>query len=76
MKSLICILVSVLLITSCNRPAENAADNQKRPDSLNQVLYTQVMEVHDEIMPNMEKIYKLKQEIEVQIANTDRKSVV
>ncbi len=70
MKSLICILVSLLLIISCRRPSENAIDNQTSPDSLNQVLYSQVMEVHDEIMPGMEKIYKLKQDIEVQIANT------
>lgn len=68
MKSLTKLLFILLLLSACSKPSENA--NLKTPDSLNQVLYGQVMEVHDEITPNMEKIYKLKQSIEEQIANT------
>lgn len=68
MKPLVYLLFVILFISSCSRPTENKT--VVAPDSLNQVLYKQIMEVHDEIMPGMEKIYKLKQDIEVQIANT------
>ena len=68
MKSFTKLLSVLLLLSACGRPTENTS--RQTPDSLNQVLYGQVMEVHDEIMPNMEKIYKLKQDIEVQIAST------
>jgi len=36
----------------------------------NQALYDEVMKVHDEVMPKMNDIYKLKEELKDQIANT------
>jgi proline dehydrogenase len=36
----------------------------------NQALYDEVMKVHDEVMPKMNDIYKLKEELKNQIANT------
>ena len=39
-------------------------------DNPNQVLYDQVMDVHDELMPQMEDLYKLKKELQDKIAAT------
>ena len=36
----------------------------------NQALYDEVMKVHDEVMPKMNDIYKLKEELKQQIAST------
>jgi regulator of replication initiation timing len=36
----------------------------------NQALYDEVMKVHDEVMPKMDDIYKLKQELKKQIADS------
>ena len=36
----------------------------------NQALYEQVMEIHDEVMPKMEDIYKIKSQLQEQIANS------
>ena len=41
---------------------------QKTQD--NQSLYDEVMKVHDEVMPKMDDIYKLKQELKKQIADS------
>src|SRR6186997_2874672 len=35
----------------------------------NQALYDEVMKVHDEVMPKMDDIYKLKQELKKQISD-------
>ena len=36
----------------------------------NQALYNEVMKVHDEVMPKMNEIYALQEELKNQIANT------
>jgi hypothetical protein len=38
--------------------------------SENQVLYNEVMKIHDEVMPKMNDIYKKKEELKNKIANT------
>jgi regulator of replication initiation timing len=39
-------------------------------ESPNQALYDQVMDVHDEVMPKMDEIMKLKRSLQDQIANS------
>ena len=41
----------------------------------NQALYDEVMKVHDEVMPKMDDIYKLKQELKKQIADSSTLAV-
>ena len=73
MKSLPKILF-LLLLTACGKSGEHASHDHEEGamdgDSPNQALYNQVMGVHDEVMPKMEDIYKLKKELMEQIANT------
>src|SRR5688572_21774819 len=46
---------------------------QKTQD--NQSLYNEVMTVHDEVMPKMDDIYKLKQELKKQIADSSNLAI-
>ena len=76
-------LSSFLILIACGKTSEHAGhdmDGDNDNDSPNQALYNQVMDIHDEVMPKMEDIYKLKKDFLEEIANTqgmpDRKSVV
>ena len=61
MKTILTVLSFVVLslVWSCG---------EKKQD--NQALYDEVMKVHDEVMPKMDDIYKLKQELKKQISDT------
>ena len=61
MKTILPVLSFVVLslVLSCG---------EKKQD--NQALYDEVMKVHDEVMPKMDDIYKLKQELKKQISDT------
>jgi hypothetical protein len=50
-------LVLFVLIAGCNSKKDN------------QALYDEVMKVHDEVMPKMNDIYKLKEELKKEIAD-------
>ena len=52
-------LVMLTLVLGCG---------EKKQD--NQALYDEVMKVHDEVMPKMDDIYKLKQELKKQISDS------
>ncbi|MEK6782729.1 MAG: OmpA family protein [Bacteroidota bacterium] len=67
MKSASKFLVLLLLLAACGKSTQT---EQPDGDNPNQDLYNQVMAVHDEIMPKMEVIYKLKEGIEEKISNT------
>ena len=74
MKSITIILFSVLLLSACAKPAGHSEADQDSSSTdganPNEALYSQVMDVHDEVMPKMEDIYKLKKDLQDQIANT------
>ena len=69
MKSLPKILFALLILTACGRSGEKK-DGSIGGDSTNQILYDQVMVVHDSIMPKMEDIYNLKKDIAEKAGNT------
>jgi hypothetical protein len=45
-------------------------DTHREEEGGNQALYDEVMKVHDEVMPKMDNIYKLKGQLKEKIANT------
>ena len=69
MKKLFLFLaVGTITLLGCGRSQENqsgvsAADN----GDPNQVLYDQVMNIHDEVMPKTDDLFKLKQKLQEQI---------
>lgn len=60
----------VLVLAACTKSQENTSEAANDSGSPNQVLYDQVMDVHDEVMPKMDEIMKLKRSLQEQIANT------
>jgi regulator of replication initiation timing len=65
--------ISILAITfaSCTHSGkhDHHASDSTSIESPNQVLYDQVMDIHDEIMPRVEDIYQLKKELKEKIAS-------
>jgi hypothetical protein len=74
MKSihLVLFLSMLALASACQKSESTHADghsDHQEAEGGNQKLYEEVMEVHDEVMPKMNDIYKLKEELKKQIAN-------
>lgn len=73
MKILATILSVGLFIslTSCNKSGKHEHAEENAPSgNPNQALYDQVMDIHDEVMPKTDEIYKLKKELQDKIAKT------
>jgi TolA-binding protein len=74
MKSIANVLFAFTLLVACGKTAEQSDHDhdstEADSESPNEALYNQVMDVHDEVMPRMEDIYKLKKDLQEQIANT------
>jgi hypothetical protein len=69
------LLFSILIVTAlaCGKSDKHDNHHDHGPasgDNPNQALYDQVMDVHDELMPQMEDLYKLKKELQEKIAAT------
>src|SRR6185295_2450777 len=70
MKSLL-VIASCLVLFACGNTSEHAGhDMESDGDSPNQALYNQVIDIHDEVMPKMEDLYKFKQKCQDSIAHT------
>jgi hypothetical protein len=72
MKTLLNLLFFGLLITiSCNRSGKHEHAEENAPTgNPNQALYDEVMDIHDEVMPKTDEIYKLKKELQNKIVKS------
>ncbi len=77
MKTLISkylLLATLALLWGCGQKSSSEDhDHDGGPNAEeggNQALYDEVMKVHDEVMPKMNDIYKLKEQLKDKIANT------
>jgi len=75
MKSLPLIaLLAFFSILSCTKSADHSTmsqgSDQTQEEGPNQALYNQMMDVHDEVMPSMDEIMKLKRKLQEEIANS------
>jgi len=74
MKTIRNLLFIVFLgLIACGKTAEKEHDghgDMAPSENPNQALYDQVMDVHDEVMPRMDEIERLKRELRDKIANT------
>ncbi len=71
MKSILS-LTFLLFAVACTQKSEHAHHNpgNDTSDNPNQVLYNEVMDIHDEVMPKMEDLYNLKKDLTDKIAST------
>lgn len=61
----------LLFVFACSKQTEhNHSETDADSDNPNQVLYDQVMDIHDEVMPRMDDIERLKRELKEEITNT------
>ncbi len=75
MKSLQLIALLVMFsMFSCTQSADHSTMNhdsdQTQEEGPNQALYNQMMDIHDEVMPKMDDIMKLKRELQETLANS------
>ncbi len=61
-KLLILFTPLVILATSCGQ--------KKTEEDANKVMYNQVMDIHDEVMPSMDELYRLKKQLTEKIENS------
>lgn len=63
MNKLSILLISFIIVTtSCSQ--------KKAEEDANKVLYNQVMDIHDEVMPSMDELYRLKKQLTEKIENS------
>lgn len=63
MKKLAILLTPILiLITACGQ--------KKTEEDANKVLYNQVMDIHDEVMPSIDELHRLKKQLTEKIENS------
>ena len=61
-----------LVLLSCGKTGENTAQDyeDQEGEDPNRALYDRVMDLHDEVMPKMEDIYRIKAQLREKIANS------
>ena len=66
------LLASLALLWGCGQKSgsEDHDHGHDAEEGGNQALYDEVMKVHDEVMPKMNDIYKLKEQLKDKIADT------
>jgi len=71
MKAILYLAV-VFLVMACTQKSEQSHEHHESstPESANQVLYNEVMDIHDEVMPRMEDLYNAKKDLQEKITNT------
>lgn len=72
--SLLLISISIVIL-SCGQKSHDHDDHEHGAgdaveESGNQALYDEVMKIHDEVMPKMDDIFRIKEELKNKIANT------
>lgn len=67
------LILFLVVLAACGKPSDqNGGEmgNEDANEDPNQALYDQVMNLHDEVMPKMEDIYKIKSQLQEKIANS------
>lgn len=67
-------LLAIISLFGCSKSGDHSSMNhdteQTHEEGPNQALYNQMMDVHDEVMPKMDDLMKLKRDLQEQIANS------
>jgi len=64
----------LLLASACSKSDKHQGGHEGESDNAtdnpNEALYHQVMDIHDEVMPKMDDLYKLKRDLQEKIEST------
>src|SRR5688500_4839124 len=71
MKILLLFILGIALLSwSCdNKSNDHSSHHDEVEQGGNQELYDDVMDIHDEVMPKMDDIYKLKEKLKNQLTD-------
>lgn len=71
MRNLLYIVSTACLIISCSPKTEHQHEETSSDpsDSPNIILYNEVMDIHDEVMPRMEELYNFKKDLQQKISS-------
>ncbi|MEP2670279.1 MAG: hypothetical protein ABJH04_14860 [Cyclobacteriaceae bacterium] len=66
------LILFLVVLAACGKPSTQTEEeeNQEVDADPNQSLYDMVMDVHDEVMPKMDDIYKIKSQLQEKIVNS------
>jgi len=64
------LIIALIMLAACGKSKKDKAKESAAGDSSNQALYNMVMDIHNEVMPRMEDIYKLKKKLQDTLAHT------
>ena len=68
MKTLTLLFMGIVLLASClEKKQETKKSIEEQQADLREELYNQVMAVHDEVMPRMDEIYRLKTKLQEEL---------
>lgn len=63
-------LAILVISASCGSKTEQKHQEESATGSTNDALYDEVMKIHDEVMPKMNDLYKMKEALKKQLAET------
>ena len=63
-------LTLLVISTSCGSKTEHNHQEETTTESTNDALYDEVMKIHDEVMPKMNDLYKMKEALKKQLTDT------
>lgn len=68
MKKLLFLAIPVIVLASCqSKSGHDHQHDAAAPDSSNTILYNQVMDIHDEVMPKIDDLEKMKARLNAQL---------
>lgn len=74
MKNTLKLLFFALVLTACGKTSDKGFAQIDSLKTAHQALYNQTMDIHDEVMPQMDRLYKLKKSLTDSIAKTPKLS--
>lgn len=64
------VFAGLIILSGCGKPANEVVHNADSTKVANKALYDKTMNIHDEVMPKMDNLYKLKKALQDTLANT------
>jgi hypothetical protein len=63
------VFAGLIILSGCGKSGKETASSADSTKVANQALYDRTMEIHDEVMPKMDNLYKLKKSLKDTLAN-------